>query len=126
MYSIVLVKATIIKFIYIGHPIYNMASRSEDESCCDMRGMLSFLILFLLSKKPMCGKAIANELEKRKEERPSPGTIYPALKNLKESGLIIDEAGKDGKTINYKLSNEGKRVLKVSKRRFARTFGDVI
>jgi len=47
---------------------------------CDMRGMLSFLILFLLSKKPMNGQDIASELEKRKGEKPSPGTIYPALK----------------------------------------------
>ena len=50
--------------------------------CCDMRGMLSFLILFLLSKKPMCGSELAKEIGKRKGETPSPGTIYPALKAL--------------------------------------------
>ena len=54
--------------------------KNANESCCDMRGLLSFLILFLLSKKPMHGQEIANELERRKGIRPSPGTIYPALK----------------------------------------------
>ena len=62
--------------------------KKGDEICCDMRGMLSFLVLFLLSKSEMHGQEIAAELEKRKGERPSPGTIYPALKGLKESGFI--------------------------------------
>ena len=39
------------------------------EYCCDMRGMLGFLILFLLSKKPMNGQEIADEIANRKGER---------------------------------------------------------
>jgi DNA-binding PadR family transcriptional regulator len=31
---------------------------------------------------------IADEIAKRKGEKPSPGTIYPALKNLREMGFI--------------------------------------
>jgi Fe2+ or Zn2+ uptake regulation protein len=69
--------------------------------CCDMRGLLGFLILFLLSKKPMHGQEIANELEKRRGEKPSPGTIYPALKSLKDAGFLSEE--KEGKTITYSL-----------------------
>jgi DNA-binding PadR family transcriptional regulator len=88
--------------------------------CCDMRGMLSFLILFLLSKKPMHGQELANELWKRKGEKPSPGTIYPALKALKEAGLIKEK--KSGKTITYSLTEEGERVMKSSRRQFCRTF----
>jgi PadR family transcriptional regulator PadR len=52
-----------------------------------MRGMLGFLILFLLSKKPMNGQEITNEIANRKGEIPSPGTIYPALKNLRLMGF---------------------------------------
>jgi PadR family transcriptional regulator PadR len=86
-----------------------------------MRGMLGFLILFLLSKKPMNGQEITNEIANRKGERPSPGTIYPALKNLRLMGFInIGE--KEGKTISYGLTQRGKNALKVAKRRFARTF----
>lgn len=47
---------------------------SDDGSCCD-RGMLGFLILYLLSKKPMHGHEISNEISQRKGEKPSPGTI---------------------------------------------------
>lgn len=91
--------------------------------CCDMRGMLSFLILFLLSKKSMHGQEIADEIGKRKGVKPSPGTIYPALKSLKEARLI--EEKKIGKTISYSLTNEGKKVLKASKQKFCKTFSGI-
>jgi len=100
-----------------------MKKDAKYDECCDMRGMLSFLILFLLSKKEMHGQEIADELEKRKGSRPSPGTIYPALKGLKESGFI--EEKKDGKIIKYTLTRDGERALKISKQQFCRTFTDV-
>ena|SRR3989344_3333563 len=96
-----------------------MAKRGYDD-CCDMRGMLGFLILFLLSKRDMHGQEIADELEKRKGGRPSPGTLYPALKALKENGLIKET--KDGKTITYSLTSEGKKGLKALKEKFCRIF----
>jgi PadR family transcriptional regulator PadR len=86
--------------------------------------MLSFLILFLLSRKPMHGQELAKELEKRKGERPSPGTIYPALKALKEAGLIREK--KSGKAITYTLTSEGEDVLKESRKRFCKTFMGVL
>lgn len=94
------------------------------DYCCDMRGMLSFLLLFLLSKKDMHGQEIAKELEKRKGSRPSPGTIYPALKTLKEEGLIKER--KDGKLIIYTITKEGKSTFQNAKQQFCRTFLDVI
>ena len=96
------------------------AREKEMEYCCDMPGMLSFLILFLLSKKSMHGQEIADEMEKRRGERPSPGTIYPALKALKKVGLISEK--KQGKTITYSLTAEGKEGLKLAKQRFCRIF----
>jgi PadR family transcriptional regulator PadR len=92
-----------------------------DAYCCDMRGLLGFLILFLLSKKSMHGQEIADEIATRKGDRPSPGTIYPALKNLREMGFISTDE-REGKTIVYTLTERGKLALKVSKRRFIRTF----
>ena len=94
--------------------------RPLGDECCDMRGLLGFLILFLLSKKPMHGQEIAEEIAKRKGEKPSPGTIYPALKNLKEAGFISEE--KQGKTIVYSLTSRGVNALTIAKRRFTRTF----
>ena len=100
------------------------------SDCCDMRGMLGFLILFLLSKEPMHGQALADEIAKRKGEKPSPGTIYPALKNLREAGFIKEEKeedrNKDGKTIVYSLTPRGVGALKIAKRRFTRTFLGVL
>ena len=95
----------------------------KEGNCCDMKGMLSFLILFLLSKKSMCGQSIADELEKRKGVRPSPGTIYPALKCLKEDNFIGEK--KEGKMIIYSLTREGEEVFKNSRRQFCRIFKDV-
>ena len=93
----------------------------RNDYCCDMRGMLGFLILFLLSKRTMNGQEIADEIANRKGERPSPGTIYPALKSLRLMGFIEVEE-KEGKAISYKLTERGTNALKVSKRRFTRTF----
>ena len=100
-----------------------MKKSDKAPYCCDMRGMLSFLILFLLSKQSMNGQEIANELEKRKGDKPSPGTIYPALKNLKDENLI--EEKKEGKTISYTLTEEGRESLKIAKKKFCRIFVDV-
>lgn len=101
-----------------------MKRKDECDYYCDMRGMLSFLILFLLSKKPMHGQQLAKELEKRKGCRPSPGTIYPALKGLRKAGLIKEK--KSGKTITYSLTPVGKRALKVSKDQFCRIFMEIV
>lgn len=94
--------------------------REHGNYCCDMRGMLGFLILFLLSKQAMHGQELADEISKRRGEKPSPGTIYPALKSLREMGFISEE--KEGKTIVYNLTDIGKVALKNAKRRFAKTF----
>lgn len=68
----------------------------------------------------MCGQDIAEEIEKRKGSKPSPGTIYPALKYLREEGFISES--KCGKTIVYELTEDGKQALKVAKAQFCKTF----
>ncbi len=88
-----------------------------------MRGMLSFQILWLLSKKPMHGEQLANEIGKRRGEKPKAGTIYPALKDLKKKGLI--KGSKKGKIIVYSLTPDGKAAVKVARDYFCRSFADV-
>jgi PadR family transcriptional regulator, regulatory protein PadR len=96
-----------------------------DYKCaCDMRGMLSFHILWLLSRESMHGDRIAQELEKRRGEKPKAGTIYPALKDLKEKGLINGE--REGKMIVYSLTPEGKKEVRYALSYFKRAFGDII
>lgn len=96
---------------------------SPEYCVCDMRGMLSFLILWLLSKKPMHGQEIAKELEKRRGFKPSPGTIYPALKDLKKRGLIKGE--KKGKVVVYSLTKKTKKEVEKACTYFCRAFYDI-
>jgi DNA-binding MarR family transcriptional regulator len=49
-------------------------------------------------------------------QQPSPGTIYPALKSLREMGFIISSDEKESKTIVYTLTERGKSALRISKR----------
>ena len=95
----------------------------ELPNCCDMRGMLSFQILWLLSKKPMNGQEVSEELRKRRGTKPTPGTIYPALKDLRTRKMV--EMEKKGRTITYTLSNEGKEGLDKACKYFCNAFGEI-
>lgn len=95
----------------------------ENVYGCDMRGMLSFQILWLLSRRPMHGEELAKELEKRRGDKPKAGTIYPALKDMKEKGMIKGE--KKGKIIIYSLTPKGKKDVKQAMIYFCKCFGDI-
>jgi len=87
---------------------------------CGMKGFLSFLILWLIHKQSMTGAELAMELEARKGNRPSPGTIYPVLKYLKDKGLLnIDENKR------YSLSKLGETELEKNINFFFNTFSDI-
>jgi DNA-binding PadR family transcriptional regulator len=101
-----------------------MKCKDKNNCCCDMRGLLSFLILYIVSKKPMHGQKIAKELAERKGSLPSPGTIYPALKSLYEAGLIKETM--QGKMIIYSLTNKGQKELKVTKQKFFKMFKGLV
>ncbi len=88
-----------------------------------MRGMLSFSILWLLSKKPMYGQEIAEELRKRRGTKPTAGTIYPALKELRTKGLI--EMERTGRANIYTLSEEGREGIEKACRYFCSAFGEI-
>lgn len=91
---------------------------------CDMRGFLSFQILWLLSKQDMCGNMLADEIGKRKGEKPKAGTIYPALKELAASGLI--KGSRSGKEIVYSLTASGKEELATARSYFIKAFGEIL
>jgi PadR family transcriptional regulator, regulatory protein PadR len=91
---------------------------------CDMRGMLTFQILWLLSKKRMHGEQIAEEIEKRRGEKPKAGTIYPALKEMKSKKLI--DGRRNGKVIVYSITSNGRKSLRIATAYFVRSFGDIL
>jgi DNA-binding PadR family transcriptional regulator len=91
--------------------------------CCDMRGMLSFYILWLLSKQSMNGQELSEELGQRRGSRPSAGTIYPALKELRIKGLVNME--RKGRTTIYTLTPDGLEGLQNACRYFCNAFGEI-
>jgi PadR family transcriptional regulator PadR len=95
----------------------------EVPACCDMRGMLSFYILWLLSKRSMNGQELSEELGKRRGTQPTPGTIYPALKELRMKGLV--EMERKGRSTIYTLSKDGQEGLEEACRYFCSAFGEI-
>jgi PadR family transcriptional regulator, regulatory protein PadR len=99
------------------------AKEDEGHEMCDMRGMLSFTILWLLSRRSMYGQELATEIGNRRGDKPNPGTIYPALKDLAARRLIV--ASQKGRNSVYELTREGKATLERSMEYFERAYGDI-
>jgi len=84
-----------------------------------MKGFLAYLVLWSLGKRSMTGAELARELERRKGQKPSPGTIYPLLREMREAGLIASGGGK-----SYSLTKRGKAELKCACGSFCHIFYD--
>jgi len=75
------------------------------------RGDVRAAALLLLAEGPLNGYQIMQEIEKRSDGvwRPSPGSVYPALAQLEDEGLVrIDEVG-DRRA--YVLTDAGRAYL---------------
>jgi DNA-binding PadR family transcriptional regulator len=72
------------------------------------RGDVRAAALALLSEGPMNGYQIIQEISERSGGvwRPSPGSVYPALQQLEDEGLIRAEAAESGRRA-YVLTEEG-------------------
>jgi PadR family transcriptional regulator, regulatory protein PadR len=86
---------------------------------CSSKGLLSFLIVWLVRKEPKTGAEIAQELKKRRGKKPSPGTIYPVLKNLTSMGILAVDQNK-----RYSITEKGEKALESSIDEFVNTFYD--
>lgn len=100
-----------------------MARKESTPASCDMRGMLSFMVLWLLASRPMYGQELAKEIGKRRGEKPNPGTIYPALKDLTARGLIA--VGQKGRNTVYELTPAGRESLFEALVYFENAFGEI-
>jgi len=77
------------------------------------RGDVRAAILDLLGEgQPWNGYQIIQEIAERTQEvwRPSAGSVYPALQQLEDEGLIAAAAGEDRKR-NYTLTDEGRAYV---------------
>jgi len=72
------------------------------------RGDIRTAALLLLAEEPRNGYQIMQEVEERSDGvwRPSPGSVYPALAQLEDEGLIRSEEA-DGRKL-FALTDEGR------------------
>ncbi len=92
----------------------------KNSKYMELKGFLSFLILHELSKHRHCGDDLAIKIGKRKKGKLTPGTIYPALKDLRNSKLI--KYKKHGRKKVYQLTDSGTKELKLLYSNFSNYF----
>jgi DNA-binding PadR family transcriptional regulator len=75
------------------------------------RGDLKFVILRLISEKPMHGYEVMQALEEESGGwyKPSPGSVYPTLQMLEDEGLVVSREA-DGKKV-YEITDNGREYL---------------
>ncbi len=77
------------------------------------RGLLRFLVLNMLAKKPMSGVEIVEVIEKETAGRwiPSSGSVYPLLASLQGKGFTKDIPSGEAGIKRYALTDKGKALF---------------
>jgi DNA-binding PadR family transcriptional regulator len=82
------------------------------------RGDIRSAILLLLAEEPRNGYGLMQEIEERSGGvwRPSPGSVYPALSQLEDEGLV-QATEHDGRK-SFTLTDEGTAHVEANRERF--------
>lgn len=92
--------------------------------------MVKLLILNMLSKNHMYGNQIIDNISLKLHEKwaPSPGMIYPLLRQLEDEGHIVGWWSDPVKrsTRYYKITNEGAEYYKILKKNYQGLIRDSI
>ena len=75
------------------------------------RGDVRAALLVLLGEEPRNGYQLMQEIEQRSEGvwRPSPGSVYPALQQLEDEGLVVTVQADGGRV--YELTDAGRAAV---------------
>ncbi len=76
------------------------------------KGLLQYLSLKLIQREPMSGSEIMEKMEEYTDWRPSPGSIYPMLARLQETGLIMPYTDADHELKRFQITEKGTTELK--------------
>lgn len=89
------------------------------------RGDVRAAILLLLEEQPMHGYELILQIKLRSEDvwRPSPGSIYPALAQLEDEGLVVIEKVAGRKTA--KLTEAGTAYVEANRNDLGDPWADV-
>jgi len=81
------------------------------DGCNIYRGHLKLALLRCMSEKEMHGLDMINRIKEvtSGEWAPSPGSVYPILREFEISGLVSKE--QNGRSLIYSLTEEGKDTL---------------
>jgi DNA-binding PadR family transcriptional regulator len=80
---------------------------------CVPKGILRINVLKLLSKEPMSGSELAEEITRKTAWTPSPGSIYPLLKRLGKQKIIIRYPAEESADMKrFVLTDKGREFLK--------------
>ena len=86
----------------------------------ELKGFLTFMILHELSQKKLTGEDLAKMIGQRRGSMLTPGTIYPALKNLRKKRLIKFE--QFGRRKVYQLLPPGRQQANLFYSLFSKYF----
>ena len=89
------------------------------------RGDVRAAMLLLIEGGPQNGYQIIQEIERRTDGvwKPSPGSVYPALQQLEDEGLVraVEFEGKR----SYELTEEGRDYVEANREELGDPFADV-
>jgi DNA-binding PadR family transcriptional regulator len=88
------------------------------------RGDVRAALLVLLAEEPRNGYQLMQEIEQRSDGiwRPSPGSVYPALQQLEDEGLV--RVAPEGRKA-YELTDEGRAHVEQNAERLGAPWDDV-
>jgi DNA-binding PadR family transcriptional regulator len=89
----------------------------------DLRGLLSFWLLWELRLGPLIGAQLSERLEWRRGAAVSPGTLYPALAELEKAKLV--QKKRDGRETQYRITPQGSAELSCAATYLRILFSDV-
>jgi DNA-binding PadR family transcriptional regulator len=98
-----------------------MAAETEEKTTANwlkevQKGYIRVAVLILLSRKPSHGYEIMKEIKDKSGGfyKPTPGGVYPILRDLEKAGYIKGEwrKQKNRKIKTYRITEKGKIILK--------------
>src|SRR5215471_9656262 len=94
-----------------GGPFFGGGHRGFPRGRRARRGDVRAAALLLIAEEPRNGYQIMQEIEQRSGEvwRPSPGSVYPALSQLEDEGLVRNEERDDRRA--YVLTDAGRTYV---------------